>query len=200
MNFKDFFIKHKKLITTVLSSIIVGTGIGIISSPSEAEYNNYLTKNTELLSKIDRLNTSIKANEISIEELTHKKSTLQLEKDKITKAKQKAEDEAVKKTKAEEEAELQAEEKAKPQDNFKANTEKSPEARSSTHSNSTPNSKKSTSNNSVKEPIGQMVWRTTTGNKYHSTNHCGNTNPSTASKISLSDAKANGLGQCSKCF
>lgn len=127
MNFKDFFIKYKKLIITVLSSIILGTGIGIIGSPSEAEYNDYLTKNTELLSKITTVNTYIKTNEISIEKLTNKKSALQLEKYKIIEEKPKATEElkkmaaieVVNKSKAEEESKVQAEEKVKREEESK---------------------------------------------------------------------------------
>ena len=45
-----------------------------------------------------------------------------------------------------------------------------------------------------------MVWETATGKCYHSTNHCGKTNPKKAKQITLEQAKAKGLKKCSKCW
>lgn len=45
-----------------------------------------------------------------------------------------------------------------------------------------------------------MVWLTATGSKYHSTNHCGRTNPNRAYQVTKSEAEAEGYGPCSKCW
>ena len=45
-----------------------------------------------------------------------------------------------------------------------------------------------------------MVWLTATGSKYHSTNHCGRTNPNKAYQVTKSQAEAQGYGPCSKCW
>ncbi|MGL5068759.1 MAG: ComEC/Rec2 family competence protein [Sarcina sp.] len=46
---------------------------------------------------------------------------------------------------------------------------------------------------------GGIVWLSATGEKYHSKNNCGRMNPDSAREISLSDAKAQGFEDCSKC-
>jgi uncharacterized protein YgiM (DUF1202 family) len=45
-----------------------------------------------------------------------------------------------------------------------------------------------------------MVWLTATGSKYHSTNHCGRTNPNKAYQVTKSEAEAEGYDACSKCW
>lgn len=47
---------------------------------------------------------------------------------------------------------------------------------------------------------GELVWKSATGEKYHSINNCGRMNPDKATQITLDEAAALGLGQCSKCF
>ncbi|MGL4760233.1 MAG: ComEC/Rec2 family competence protein [Sarcina sp.] len=46
---------------------------------------------------------------------------------------------------------------------------------------------------------GSTVWLSATGKKYHSKKNCGRMNPDSAREISLSDAKAQGFEDCSKC-
>ena len=60
--------------------------------------------------------------------------------------------------------------------------------------------KASSENKQNNHEVGTMVWRTKTGHKYHRTNHCGNTNPNTATEITLKEAESMGLSPCSKCF
>lgn len=60
--------------------------------------------------------------------------------------------------------------------------------------------KTSSENKQNNHEVGTMVWRTKTGHKYHRTNHCGNTNPNTATEITLKEAESMGLSPCSKCF
>lgn len=45
-----------------------------------------------------------------------------------------------------------------------------------------------------------MVWKSATGSKYHSINHCGNMNPAKAIQITEEQAISQGLGKCSKCW
>ena len=45
----------------------------------------------------------------------------------------------------------------------------------------------------------QMVWISATGSKYHSKPNCGRMNPNSAYQMSLSQAKSQGYGACSKC-
>ena len=55
--------------------------------------------------------------------------------------------------------------------------------------------------NHVKQSNSNLasVWITETGKKYHSTNHCGKTNSSKATQITLSEAKNRGIKPCDKC-
>ena len=48
--------------------------------------------------------------------------------------------------------------------------------------------------------IGEHVWVSATGNKYHKTNHCGNMNPNTAKEEPRAEAEAQGLEPCKKCY
>ena len=47
--------------------------------------------------------------------------------------------------------------------------------------------------------IGEMVWITATGSKYHRINNCGNTNPANARQIPLEEAQKN-YQPCKKCY
>ena len=52
----------------------------------------------------------------------------------------------------------------------------------------------------VNETSGRTVWITKTGEKYHSKNNCGRTNPKTATQISEKEAQSRGYTACKKCF
>ena len=47
---------------------------------------------------------------------------------------------------------------------------------------------------------GGMCWKSATGSKYHSIDHCGKMNPKKAKKITIEEAKKEGLEACSKCW
>ena len=53
---------------------------------------------------------------------------------------------------------------------------------------------------STPTPVGEMVWLSATGDKYHSINNCGRMNPNKARQVSLEDAISDGYGRCSKCW
>lgn len=50
------------------------------------------------------------------------------------------------------------------------------------------------------QPVGQTVWLSETGSKYHRINNCGNMNPANARQVTESDAIAQGFGKCKKCW
>ena len=50
------------------------------------------------------------------------------------------------------------------------------------------------------QPIGNMVWLSATGSKYHSRNNCGNMNPANARQVTESDAVSQGYEKCKKCW
>ena len=52
----------------------------------------------------------------------------------------------------------------------------------------------------VSTPVGDMVWLSATGEKYHSINNCGRMNPDKARQVSLEDAISMGYEECSKCY
>lgn len=49
-------------------------------------------------------------------------------------------------------------------------------------------------------PIGDMVWLSATGEKYHRINNCGRMNPDKARQVSLEYAVENGYEKCTKCY
>lgn len=53
---------------------------------------------------------------------------------------------------------------------------------------------------SVATPVGEMVWLSATGEKYHRINNCGRMNPNKARQITLEDAINRGYDRCSKCW
>lgn len=50
------------------------------------------------------------------------------------------------------------------------------------------------------KPVGDEVWLSATGDKYHRINNCGRMNPDNASKVSLEEALRRGKTKCSKCY
>ena len=58
----------------------------------------------------------------------------------------------------------------------------------------------STTESQDSTPIGDMVWLSATGEKYHSINNCGRMNPDKATSVSLEYAISQGYEKCEKCF
>lgn len=48
--------------------------------------------------------------------------------------------------------------------------------------------------------IGEQVWITATGSKYHNKNNCGSTNSSNSRQISKDEAESMGYDACKKCY
>lgn len=53
---------------------------------------------------------------------------------------------------------------------------------------------------STATPVGEMVWISATGEKYHSINNCGRMNPDKARQIPLESALSMNYEKCSKCW
>lgn len=194
MNIKSFLLKKKKVIISCVACFLIGGGITLASNVSDQEINSLQAKNSDITCQITKKDEILKADKIvlatsqkDLSEYENKKEAIdQAKADKLEKeqeAREKAE-----KEKAEKEAKAKAQEDARQEKENYSNS-------NSSNSNSADNT-----NNSDSKPIGAMVWRTRTGKKYHSTNHCGRTNSANATEITLKEAEAEGLTPCSKCY
>ncbi|MGG7161109.1 hypothetical protein [Clostridium baratii] len=192
MNIKSFLLKKKKVIISCVACFLIGGGLALTSNVPDQEINALQAKNSDITCQIAKKDEVLKADKIVLE--TSKKDLSEYENKK----------EAIDKDKADKlEKEKEAKEKAerdKAEQEARAKAKK--EARQESYSNSNSSNSKSTDNtsNSDNKPIGTMVWRTRTGKKYHSTNHCGRTNSANATEITLKEAEAEGLTPCSKCY
>lgn len=70
----------------------------------------------------------------------------------------------------------------------------------STDSSSSSSDGSSVSNDASGGSSTLMVWKSATGDKYHSINNCGRMNPNSATQITEEQAINQGLGKCSKCW
>lgn len=204
MNFKNFFIKNKKFVITGAISIILGLSFGYEFNPDQGQLDDYISKNQTAISQIQEIQLQEKSYKSEIAGVEEKKANLVNEKRVLLEQEQLAKEEAEKKAKEEEERKAKEEtdrlareeaDKKKQEEakvaKEKAETEKKTQASSSNN--------KSNSNEGTTEPVGQMVWRTKSGKKYHSKNNCGNTDTSSARQITIKDAKAAGLTACTRC-
>ncbi|WP_338627224.1 hypothetical protein QJR52_02150 [Clostridium baratii] len=191
MNIKSFLLKKKKVIISCVACFLIGGGLALTSNVPDQEINALQAKNSDITCQIAKKDEVLKADKIVLETSKKDLSEYENKKEAIDKAKaDKLQKEQEAKEKAEKEVKAQAEKEAKEK------------ARQESYSNSNSSNSKSTDNtsNSDNKPIGTMVWRTRTGKKYHSTNHCGRTNSANATEITLKEAEAEGLTPCSKCY
>ncbi|AQM60964.1 hypothetical protein [Clostridium baratii] len=191
MNIKSFLLKKKKVIISCVACFLIGGGLALTSNVPDQEINALQAKNSDITCQIAKKDEVLKADKIVLETSKKDLSEYENKKEAIDKAKaDKLQKEQEAKEKAEKEAKAQAEKEAKEK------------ARQESYSNSNSSNSKSADNtsNSDNKPIGTMVWRTRTGKKYHSTNHCGRTNSANATEITLKEAEAEGLTPCSKCY
>lgn len=180
----NIFKKYKSIII----SLVLGGMIGFAGSASgyvpEADYNSMVLKQEKVQSEIASLNSNIEKESIEVERLKQEK----FKKDEEVRLAKEAEEKA--KLEAEEKAKVELEEKT--QSNNTKNTSSNKVVKTS--------SSKSSSQNDSREKVGQMVWLSATGSKYHRKNNCGNMNPSRARKVTIGEAKSQGYGACKKCF
>lgn len=191
MNIKSFLLKKKKTIISCLACFLIGGGLALTSNVSDQEINSLQSKNSDITCQIAKKDEVLKADKIVLE--TSKKDLSEYENKK----------EAIDKAKADKlQKEQEAKEKAEKEAKAKAEKEAKAKARQESYNNSNSSNSKSADNtsNSDNKPIGAMVWKTRTGKKYHSTNHCGRTNSANATEITLKEAEAEGLTPCSKCY
>ena len=188
----NIFKKYKSIII----SLVLGGMIGFAGSASgyvpEADYNSMVLKQEKVQSEIASLNSNIEKESIEVERLKQEK----FKKDEEVRLAKEAEEKA--KLEAEEKAKLEAEEKAKVE--LEEKTQSNNTKNTSSNKVVKTSSSKSSSQNDSREKVGQMVWLSATGSKYHRKNNCGNMNPSRARKVTIGEAKSQGYGACKKCF
>lgn len=193
MKFKNAILQKKKLITTVFLGVFLGTGFGMAGTVSKKEFNVHNEHKNLLVTQIEEKENYLESSNNELSQLSEQENQLKEKKEEILEQQRIAKEEAERKAK-EEEAKAKAEAERLAQE--EANRIAQENVAQATASNNSSIS----SEVSATEPIGQMVYKTATGKKYHSHNSCGNTNPNTTSYITLESAKSLGLTPCSKCY
>ncbi|MDC4243663.1 coiled-coil domain-containing protein [Clostridium perfringens] len=199
--FTSFLKKRKAFVIVALIGMIFG--FTVLGTPQE-DINKLKAEKTTVLAKIDSSKEELSTLNKDIGDLKEKINQLNDEKQK--------QEQLLKDTTAK--VELKQKEEAEKQRQAEIEKQKQEEANSISQSSSNNSSKKSTSNNSSNaksnsynsdnpqpsKPVGEMVYITATGKKYHRKNKCGNTNPARTSYIPLSEAESMGYSPCSKCY
>lgn len=199
--FTSFLKKRKAFVIVALIGMIFGF---TVLGTNQKDINKLKAEKTTVLAKIDSSKEELSTLNKDISDLKEKINQLNDEKQK--------QEQLLKDTTAK--VELKQKEEAEKQRQAEIEKQKQEEANSISQSSSNNSSKKSTSNNSSNaksdsynsdnpqpsKPVGEMVYITATGKKYHRKNKCGNTNPSRTSYIPLSEAESMGYSPCSKCY
>ena len=199
--FTSFLKKRKAFVIVALIGMIFGF---TVFGTTQEDINKLKAEKTTVLAKIDSSQEELSTLNKDISDLKEKINQLNDEKQK--------QEQLLKDTTAK--VELKQKEEAEKQRQAEIEKQKQEEANSISQSSSNNSSKKSTSNNSSNaksdsynsdnpqpsKPVGEMVYITATGKKYHRKNKCGNTNPSRTSYIPLSEAESMGYSPCSKCY
>ncbi|MBY0756354.1 hypothetical protein K5V21_12935 [Clostridium sardiniense] len=188
MNIKSFISNKKKILISCIACFLIGGGIAFAGNVPDQEISDMQAKNTEIAAQISQKNVSLESDKKDLDKLKNNLSEYQTKKDDIDKAKE----EKLAKEQEEKEKKEQAEAEAAKK---KQEAEVSKSVAPSSNSRNADNTKSSDN-----KQVGAMVWRTKTGKKYHSTSHCGNTHSAQATEITLSEAQAEGLTPCSKCY
>lgn len=187
MNFKNFFVKYKQILICLIVSLGVGIAGGKNGIPEE-DFNNLVAKNNKLNDEIVLLDKQLEERTNDVNKLQQRK----VEADKIVKA------EADRKAKEEAEAKREAEVKAEAE--AKAEAERNAKVEQGTNYVASGGNNDNGSNTKMETPIGNMVWLSETGSKYHSRNNCGRMNPAKARQVTVDNAVSQGYAPCSKCF
>lgn len=199
--FTSFLKKRKAFVIVALIGMIFGF---TVLGTTQEDINKLKAEKTTVLAKIDSSQEELSTLSKDIGDLKEKINQLNDEKQK--------QEQLLKDTTAK--VELKQKEEAEKQRQAEIEKQKQEEANSISQSSSNNSSKKSTSNNSSNaksnsynsdnpqpsKPVGEMVYITATGKKYHRKNKCGNTNPARTSYIPLSEAESMGYTPCSKCY
>lgn len=198
---KKFFSTYKKIIACLVIGAVLGFGSTTNSYVTAEEYNKLLAQQEEVKSQIVSLEDTIKKEHNSVALLNEQKVAkeesikVELEAEKARIEKENVDKEAVDKA-AKEAAERVAKEEIKSSTSSVSTTQES----SKKSSNSGNSSTKSNDSVSNEEAIGELVWQSATGKKYHRISNCGNMNPNKARQITKNEAKSIGLGACKKCY
>lgn len=207
MDFKKFILQRKKLITTIALGLFLGTGFGFAGTVSKQEFNDHIEHKNLLVTQIEEKQTALESSNNELKKLNEKEIELKEKKKAILEEQRIAKEEAKKKAKEEAEAKAEAERLAQEEAKAKAEAERIAKEEAERVAREEASQLAAISTNrggstevSAEEPIGQMVYKTETGKKYHSHNSCGNTNPANTSYITVEQAKSLGLTPCSKCY
>lgn len=199
MDFKKIILQKKKLIATIALGLFLGTGFGFAGTVSKQEFNDHIEHKNLLVTQIEEKQTALESSNNELKELNEKEIELKEKKKDILEEQRIAKEEAEKKAEAERLAQEEAKAKAEAERIAKEEAERVAREEAAQLAATSTNSGGSTEV-SAEEPIGQMVYKTETGKKYHSHNSCGNTNPANTSYITVEKAKSLGLTPCSKCY
>lgn len=202
------FIKgnRKKTIATVLLFMLGGV-IGSTSPITQEEYDNNEYKILSITQEITKYesqyeNIEEQINELSTykEEISATNSVLTSEITSLSAQVKTEEIRIASEEKAKAEAEkLAAEQAAKAEAERIAAEQAEAERLAASSQSYGYSSSENYSTASVNEDnIGNMVWITRTGSKYHSHGNCGNSQY--VSQVTREQAEARGLGPCSKCY
>lgn len=201
MNFKEKILKHKKMLIGSAVSIVAGAIIGFNGMVAKADYDALISQKAQTTTKIevvqkglDEKNSSLATLQAAEYKLNSELSTLvsaREEKERIAKA----EAERIEAEKLAEQNRIEAERKAEQDRIAKAEAQK---ANSNNDSSTTSNTNSNNGSSSQSTPIGQTVWKTETGKKYHNKSKCGNSKTST--QVTLDQAKSIGLTACKTCY
>ena len=200
---KELLFKNKSVLISLLVSLSIGILGGNSNLPQE-EYDELLSQRDSQVVKISEvdaaINTEKETNAVLVAEKEEKDRIAREEAEK--KAKEEAERKAEEERLAKEEAERKAEEERLAQEESErlAREEAERLAQEETQLNTAYNNTAGSDDGYVSnEPIGQMVWLSATGDKYHSINNCGRMNPDKARQVTLEYAQ-NNYERCSKCW
>lgn len=224
MDIKNLVTKNKRILTCFAISLVVGIFSGMGNMP-EVEYNQLLSQKEQLETKVADLENKVEVTKSQVDDLqvqkNEKERIAKEEAEKLAKAKAEAEKKAKEEAerlakeeekKAKEEAErlakIEAENRAREEENNRLaqqqtnyyNTSNGSYSSGSENSGSTGNSNQSNVGLETSNPIGEMVWLSATGDKYHRINNCGRMNPAKARQVTIGEAQAKGFGACNKCF
>lgn len=199
---------NKKKTIAALAFLTFGGFLGNSSRITQEEYDLNEAKIIAITQEIAECGSQHNEilEEISVlttkkEELTEKITALNSEKSSLTANVKTEETRIASEEKAKEEAErIAAEQAAKAEaERIAAEQAEAERIAAANANNYVGSSAGNTVSAAVNEDnIGEMVWITATGKKYHSHNNCGNSQH--VSQVTRSQAEARGLGPCSKCY
>lgn len=169
--FTSFLKKRKAFVIVALIGIIAG--FSLYHNPTQEDINKLKSEKTTILAKIDSSQEELSTLNKDIDDLQEKINQLNTEKQKQEEADRLAKADSI---------------------------SQSSSNNSSKNSNSNNSNSYSSNNPQPSKQVGEMVYITATGKKYHRKNKCGKTNPAKTSYIPLSEAESMGYSPCSKCY